>query len=188
MISSVAAKRYAKALHELAQEKDMLKQIEEELSAVVEAMQNVKELHNVIYNPRVREKDKKAILRQIFEGQVSTVTLNFLCLLVDKHRENLIESILTQYIEMANETLGIVKAVVKTAVPLNASQIDRISDKLCAMTGKKITLSTEVDKSIIGGVVIRIGDEIIDGSVAHKLERLRAKLENIQVSELGVRS
>lgn len=112
---------------------------------------------------------------------------NFLLQLVEKHREASLPAILREYVELAKEKKSnLIMADVTTALPLTASQEQALADKLAAMTGKAIKIRQHVDSSILGGVVVRVGDKLLDGSVSHQLSVLKADLLKIPLMKVGV--
>lgn len=111
----------------------------------------------------------------------------FLLQLVEKHREASLPAILREYVELAKEKKSnLIMADVTTALPLTESQEQALADKLSAMTGKAIKIRQHVDSSILGGVVVRVGDKLLDGSVSHQLSVLKADLLKIPLMKVGV--
>ena len=113
---------------------------------------------------------------KLLKSQVSPLMMNFLLLLVDKRSMGLLEAINDCYQELSNKAQGIIVADVTTAYELKAELRSRLSSKLESVTGKKVQLRTHQDQSIIGGVVVKIGDTRIDGSVIGRLQALKAEL------------
>ena len=112
---------------------------------------------------------------------------NFLLQLVEKHREAALPAILREYVELAKEKKSnLIMADVTTALPLSESQEQALAAKLAAMTGKTIKIRQHVDSEILGGVVVRVGDKLLDGSVSHQLSVLQADLLKIPLMKVGV--
>jgi|APHig6443717817_1056837.scaffolds.fasta_scaffold76460_2 F-type H+-transporting ATPase subunit delta len=112
---------------------------------------------------------------------------NFLLQLVEKHREAALPAILREYVELAKEKKSnLIMADVTTALPLSESQEQALAAKLAAMTGKTIKIRQHVDSGILGGVVVRVGDKLLDGSVSHQLSVLQADLLKIPLMKVGV--
>jgi F-type H+-transporting ATPase subunit delta len=182
MLTNQLATKYAKAIYELAAEKNMLDQVEQELKLIESTMNAYSDLSTLIYHPRVLVKAKKETVSKIFSTEIADFVLKFLMLLLDKRRETALPAIICEYIKLANEARNIVEAEVTTAVPLDSNQQIALSNKLRLVTGKTVVLKAQIDKSIIGGVVVKIGDKLIDGSVARQLELFKNALLNTEVT------
>ena len=186
MLTNQLAKKYAQAIYELAGEKDMLSQVETELKLVESTIDTYSDLSTLIYHPRVLAEAKKETLGKIFTNDIADFVLKFLMLLVDKRRETILPAIILEYIKLANEARNIVQAEVTTAMPIDETQQTALINKLSLVTGKTIVIKTQIDKATIGGVVVKIGDKLIDGSVARQLERLKNTLLNTELTVIGV--
>ena len=186
MLSNQLAVKYAQALYELAAERDMLGRVQQELEVVAETLRQHGDLGTLIYHPRVLPQAKKDTLRKIFADEVQSFVLNFLLLLVDKRRETALPGILQEYTKLANTAQGIVEAQVVTAVALSAAQAEALAVKLGQVVSRKVVLKTRVDKSILGGVVVQMGDKLIDGSVVRQLSTLRGVLLKSEATRIEV--
>lgn len=164
------------AIFEIAQEENKLEEYGAELHEVSQALFSQPQLKDFLTNPQIQPQDKKAILLKLLQDQISPLMMNFLLLLVDKRRIVLLEAIYDCYQELSNKARGIVIADVTTAYELKNELQARLSSKLAELTGKKVQLRTHDDKSIIGGIVVKIGDTRIDGSVTGRLQALKAEL------------
>lgn len=176
MLNIQLARKYGMAIFEIAQDENKLVEYGQELSEISQAVFAQAELKDFLSNPQIQPADKKHVLSKLLEGQVSPMMLNFLLLLVDKRRIVLLEAINDCYQELSNKAQGIIVADVTTAYELKAELQKRLSSKLESVTGKKVQLRTHNDKGIIGGVVVKIGDTRIDGSVTGRLQALKAEL------------
>lgn len=176
MSNSTAAKRYALALFQIASEKQVLPQVEEELRTVKEVVVNNTDLTAFLKSPKLTNEKKKEVLKQAFTS-ASTYVLNTLMILVDRHREDQIVEVADQFIALANDAKGVAEALVYSVQPLTAEQAEAISAAFAPQVGKK-TLQIEniVDSNLLGGVKLRIGNRIFDGSLRGKLDRLERKL------------
>ncbi|MBP2627187.1 MAG: synthase subunit delta [Firmicutes bacterium] len=186
MLANQLATKYAQAIYELAAEKKLLDQVETELKLVESTIDNYSDLSTLIYHPRVLTKTKKETISKIFGQDVADVVLKFLMLLVDKRREAALPAIIREFVRLANEARNIVEAEVTVAMPLNSDQQTALINKLSLVTGKTIILKTQIDKAIIGGVIVQIGDKLIDGSIARQLQMLKNTLLNTEVTGIGV--
>ncbi|HAA89098.1 MAG: ATP synthase subunit delta [Thermoanaerobacterales bacterium 50_218] len=176
MIHKVVARRYAEALFEVASEQQNLDQVLEDLRLVVEFLRVSPELKQLLEHQKLSFGKKKEIIRELWGNKVSDVVLIFLELLVDKRRERYLEAIYEVYQELLRSTRNIVLAEVKTAFPLEEEDKKELIDVLEKLTRKKVELEVSVDPELIGGIVVKIGDRIFDGSIAKRLELLKAHL------------
>lgn len=176
MSNSTVAKRYALALFQIASEKQVLAEVEQELRTVKEVVTNNPELTVFLKSPKLSNEKKKEVLNQAF-GSASTYVRNTLMILVDRHREGQIAEVADEFINLANDAKGIAEAKVYSVQPLSAEQAEAISAAFAPQVGKQ-TLQIEniVDSNLLGGVKLRIGNRIFDGSLRGKLDRLERKL------------
>lgn len=186
MLSNQLATKYAQALCELTEEKGILDDAEQQLGMVVSLTEQNSDLHTLLYHPLVPGAAKKETIARLFGSELHAIVLNFLLLLVDKHREAALPAILREYTSLANEIRNIVIADVTTALPLAAKQEQALAAKLSAITGKTVRVQQHVDTRLLGGVVVKIGDKLIDGSVARQLTMLKAALTKIPLTKIGV--
>ena len=115
------------------------------------------------------------------------VEARFLLELAEKHREAALPAVLREYVELAKEDKrNLLMADVTTALPLTASQEQALAEKLAAMTGKTIKIRQHVDSGILGGIVVRVGDKLLDGSLSHQLSILQADLLKTPLKKVGV--
>lgn len=174
-MASSAAKRYAQAVFTLAKEKDTLDAWQSDLALLNNI---VREDHVVSYltNPTITADKKVGAIESVLNSNVQPETRNLVKLLIERDRAALIPEIREIFDDEVRTERGVAVANVTTADPLSDAERDLVRDKLESLTGKKVELALTVDPEIIGGIVIRIGDQVIDGSVRNKLERLRARL------------
>jgi F-type H+-transporting ATPase subunit delta len=170
------ARRYAAALFALAQQEKIVDAVDADLTTVAMAVKGVPILRTILGEPRVTETRKKDALKAAFGGKINKATLQFLELLVDKRRIGLLPEIQVEFDRLAMRVQNIARATAITAVPLTKEEEKSLIKALEVKTGKKIELQTEVDPSVVGGVLVRIGDTVWDGTVRGNLERMRAQL------------
>ncbi|WP_066371328.1 F0F1 ATP synthase subunit delta [Neobacillus fumarioli] len=176
MSNSIVAKRYASALFQIAKEQQILNEVEEELRVVREVLQYNHDLKAVLKSSKLTIDQKKDLLRQAF-ASVNVYVLNTLLLLVDRHRESEIVEVAGQFIELANEEMGIADAKVYSVRPLTDSEREAISAVFAEKVGKKsLNIENIVDSDLLGGIMLRIGNRIYDGSLRGKLNRLERTL------------
>jgi F-type H+-transporting ATPase subunit delta len=181
MIAAEVARRYAHGLFLLALEKNAVDTLAEEMRDLDRLFDTEKSLLNFLAAPQVRDQDKYAALRTIFSGKVSKILEEFLLLVVSKRRDRFLHEIAEQFDKLVLEHKGFVKTRVVTAVPLSERERESLVHKLQAKSGKRVMLFTEIDASIIGGVVVFLGDQIIDKSIRHQLNLLRNELQAVKV-------
>jgi F-type H+-transporting ATPase subunit delta len=186
MLVEQLVQKYAQAVYELAIEKKQIIEVEAQLNTVAQTITSHQELATFLYHPRVPLQAKKSLLKSVFGNDVAVYVLNFLLLIVDKRRESFLPQIIEQFVVLANEARNIAIAKVTTFLPLSDSEEVALTQKLAILTGKNIQLQIHTDPSIIGGVIVRLGDKLIDGSVKRQLDRLKVQLLNSQVTKIGV--
>ncbi|KON86120.1 ATP synthase F0F1 subunit delta [Sporosarcina globispora] len=176
MSNSTVAKRYALALFQLANEHQLLDQMEEELRAVKEVVNHNSDLKAVLKSPKLPIEKKKEILKGAF-ASVNTYVLNTLMILIERHREDHISDVADHFISLANDKKGIADAKVYTVRPLSEAEKEALSASFAAKVGKKsLRIDNIVDTNLLGGIKLRIGNRIFDGSLRGKLERLERQL------------
>lgn len=176
MIKEAVARRYAKGLFDVACEMDLVEEVANELDLVADLCRQQPELKNVMEFQRVPTHVKKEIITGIMEGRFSQVVIGFLELLIDKHRERSFEDIRKSYHDYYRHHMNIVVAEVRTAFPLESEYETRLQDVLQKATGKKIELRVSVQPELIGGLVVKIGDRVYDGSMTKHLEMMEARI------------
>lgn len=175
-MSEQVGKRYARALFELAQEKGLSEQVAGELAEVAGLVEAVPEMATFLASKRIGREEKKKTIIQLFTGKLSPLTLNFLQLLVDKGREAELPQVERYFRKLLRESQGLVEGEVTTAVPLTEEEVTRLEAELSQGLGRRVKLASRVDTSLLGGLVVKIGDRVIDGSLRTRLERLREKM------------
>lgn len=177
MKAGAAAQRYAKAIFSLGVDTGEFERIGQEIEAVVSALDANASLRGILLNPQHDAEAKSGLVTGLSDKKgFSSTTKNFLLLLVDRGRVSLLPEILRSYQGLSDEKAGRMKATVVTASQVSEPIMKEIVSSLEKKTGKKVFLASEVDPGIIGGVVIKVGDIIYDGSIKTQLHRLK---ENI---------
>jgi F-type H+-transporting ATPase subunit delta len=176
VIARRIVRRYAAALFNRAQSAGLVDAVESDLGLVSFAFENSSDLWNAMRAPIVSPEKKKDILRELFGSRVNKITLHYLELLVDKRREEAILSTEAEYIALANEARGVVEADVITAIELSGDEQARLGAKLKQVIGKEVRMHAILEPEILGGVVVKIGDRVIDGSLKSRLAELKEKL------------
>jgi F-type H+-transporting ATPase subunit delta len=176
MSNSMVAKRYALALFQIAKETQALGVIEEELRVVKEVVQYNPELKNILNSSKLSIEEKKEIIKSSF-ATVNVNVLNTMLILIDRHREDQIVNVANEFLELANDEMGIAEAQVYSTRELTDAEREAISSVFAAKVGKKsLKIENIVDSNLLGGIRLRIGNRIYDGSLRGKLDRLERKL------------
>jgi F-type H+-transporting ATPase subunit delta len=174
-VASSAAKRYAQAVFSLGKERGTLDAWQSDL-ALLSTIVSDGRTATFLTNPSVPAERKIAALESTLDATVQPETRNLAKLLIERDRTALAPEIAEIFADQLRAERGIAVAQVTTAERLTPDEQDLVRQKLETMTGKRIELAMKIDPEIIGGIIIRIGDQVIDGSVRNKLERLRSRL------------
>ena len=175
------AKVYARSLFELAMDAggtDKLMEIADELEQICELAREDKKINLFLSSPVVDSKARGEALSAILTNRITDLTLRFLLVLNNKGRLDRLESIKTAYDQLVQEAFGRVEVDVITPVPIDAESLAMIKGKISTVLGKEPVLHPYVDKKILGGIKLRIGDQLIDGSVQTRLRKLSENLKN----------
>lgn len=177
MIDLTVSRRYAKALMTLGQEDGKYKEYGEELQGFAQLMEQEPELKHALLNPIHGLEERRKLLLHLTEVlQLSPIMGNFLKLLFDKHRLAALPGIAQVYQQLVDELENVKRARVKAAIPLDESMQERLRQALEQMTGSRVVMEVEEDPTIIGGIVARVGDLVLDGSIRTQLMSLRESL------------
>ena len=174
MTSLIVAKRYARALLDLGKEDGNLEKYGEELTQVVALFDQSNELETVLANPAFAFDNRQKVLEKL---GLSPISKNFFRLLMDRGRVDAVRSIATIYQGLLDEAKGITRAEVVSATSLDEAAVGRLAQALKDMAGREVELQVKEDPSLIGGIVARIGDLVLDGSVRSQLESLKDSLK-----------
>jgi len=167
------ARRYALALYEVGEKKDLVESFLQDLREIVTFIYDSGEFQDIIKHPQISTSRKKEIFTNIFKGKVDDELINFLLLLIDKERIFHLDEIVIEFEKIHLEKKNTAVALIKTVIPLNEDERHRLKSKLEGMYSKNIILNEEIDKTIIGGVYVRVGNDAIDGTVKSKLDDMK---------------
>ncbi len=176
MLKETIAKPYSTALFSLAKDQGRESLITSELDGFVSALQSDPDLQTFYDSPVVDRRVKEQILHSTLAERASELTLNFIILLVRKHRENLVGIVAQQMHEMLDREAGREPAAVGTPMPLTQSELDELKQRLSKVYGRTIIPQTTLTPALLGGLVVQVGDRYVDASVSGKLEELRRHL------------
>jgi len=174
MPATTSVKRYAQAVFEIALEDNKLKEWQSTLIKIAKLIED-EEFVALVENPKVPF-DLKMKLVQEKLGKTSPMALNLVYLLISKGKLKTVSQIVEEYGYLMNENYGIKSAQVTTAIPLDTVEMDKLGQRLEAVTGKKVTMNVQVNPDILGGFIARIDDSLIDGSIRSRLEILKKRL------------
>ena len=180
-MAKLVSKTYSEALFEVALEENKVDLFLNEINFVTENFKMHPEFFDLFKTPLVRGDEKKQIIEEVFGDKLSKEMNNFLKIIIDKRRGHFIEQIKWEYEKIVNNHKGIVSATAITAVPLSDKDKTILQNKLSTVTGKTVKLSNKIDKNVIGGILVKIGDKVIDGTIKSRLEELKESLSQIIV-------
>ncbi|MCU6708506.1 F0F1 ATP synthase subunit delta [Paenibacillus sp. J5C_2022] len=175
---AVVAKRYAKALFELASEGGKVSEVEAELKLIAETLQRDPSIEKFLSLPSVAPVGKIAALKASFGEAVSPLVFDTLQLVISRGRQTIIGEVYEAYTKIAGDTLGQAHAIVYTAKQLSDDELAGVAAHFSSVTGKKIIAEQIVEPALLGGLQVRIGDRLYDGSLSGKLDRLSKTLNS----------
>ncbi len=183
MSAAAVAQKYAKALFDESMEQGLLQSVGTELRGLRDLERADSDLGDFMVNPEVPTEDKHTFLDNVFGNRLNPLVLNFLHLLVEKKRMGIYGEIVDAFAQLIDDHEGILRARVISATPLSASQQTRLVGELKRITGKQVEARTEIDAALLGGVVVHLGNQIIDRSVRRGLAELSELLRRTELSE-----
>lgn len=188
MINGSLARRYSQALFEIATETS-LDSIDSDLRELTKLVEDNAEVKSVMLHPHISLSIKKSIMEKLLGEDFGEVTRRFFYLLIDRKRENLLPLIQREFSRLADEARQVVEAKVASAIELSTSQLDDLKNSIKKMTGKDVRIISEVRPELIGGVLVQVGDRVMDGTIAHALNRMRVELRrnSEKPQEVGVK-
>lgn len=172
MLENKLAIRYAKALFQLVVENNSLDDVYNDCLLLQKSIKENKDFNSFLHNPVIKAEKKNQILESIFSGKISEVTIAFLELIVKKGRENSLDDITGQFMNLYMDKKNILVAKLTTAHNISVESKKKIIGYLVKITGKEIELNQNIDKELIGGFVINYNDKIMDASIKKKLHQL----------------
>ncbi len=182
-MAKLISKTYGEALYELAIEENKVDSFAEEIALLRGILADSRELNSLMNHPKIAKEEKLQVMKRVFEGRLDAQLLGFLSLIITKDRYSEVDNILRYFLDQVKELKGIGVAHVASAEPLKEEQKQQIVDKLLETTGyQQMEMHYAVDSGLIGGIVIRIGDRVVDSSIRTKLEELQKSLMKIQLA------
>jgi F-type H+-transporting ATPase subunit delta len=166
---------YARSLFEVASEQDKLDLVREQLGAFADALDETRELQTFFFSPYFSTAEKTDGLDRAVTD-ADPIVVNFLKLLIENHRMPVIFRVRRAYEVLWEQENKLLPVRVTSAVELDKSTVSQIGDRIAEQTGRKVDLSSEVDPDILGGIVVRVGNSILDASIRNRLEQLRRQV------------
>lgn len=166
-------RRYALALYEVAEEKGKVTEYINDLEEICSLIESNKDFYEVIKHPQIGTRKKKRTFINIFKGRIDEELLSFLLILIEKDRILYLKEKLNEMKKIYLERHNTLKGIVKTTIPLNDEEYNALLSKLEKKYNKKIILEQEIDKSLLGGIYVRVHNDVLDYSIKHRLEELK---------------
>ena len=175
--SITSAERYSLALFELSEENNLLSQIEDQSSSILNLIEQSEDFSNLIKDPTISQEDLLKVINTISENnKFESLFKNFLSFLIQKRRFFFIERILKSFIEICSRKRGELRAELKSAKELSNEEILKITEELTKNFSSKIKLNYKHDESLIGGLVVQVGSTMVDTSIKNKLQQIENRM------------
>lgn len=182
MIAQQVAQKYARALFMAAKGRNLIDKAYDQFEVLRQVIQKDRALLDFLTAPHVTDQQKLELVNKVFGTRLEKLFLEFLLVLMDKHRVQHLPDIIDAFERLVETEKGIVRASVVTAIALSGDEERNVTARLESRTGKKVKLEKRVDPAILGGMIVIIDDEIIDGSVRHGLKQMREQLSKVKVA------
>ena len=166
---------YARSLFEVASEQDKLDVVREQLGAFADALHDTRELQVFFFSPYFSTAEKEDGLERVVSS-ADPVILNFLKLLIEKHRMPVLFRIRASYEALWEEENKLLPVQITSAVELETSVVSQLGDRIAEQTDRRVDISANVDPDILGGIVVQVGNSVLDASVRNRLEQLRRQV------------
>ena len=181
-MAKLISKTYGEAIFELAVSENKTDIFMEEILMILQVLDENPQFADIMNHPKIMKEEKLQVVAEVFKGRISEELTGFIRLIVTKDRYGSIKEILNYFLDQVKNLKGIGVAYVTSAVPLREEQCKAIEEKLLATAGfKTMEMHYLVDEKLIGGLVIRIGDRVVDSSISTKLATLERQLLKIQL-------
>lgn len=185
MMESDIVRGYAHAILDVARAEGMLDRVEQELTQFLGVLEKNYTLQEFLKDPKVTSKGKQKAIAEILGREVSEITLRQIALAIEQERGSLLLKIVEHFFRLAAESRRKITTEVTTAVPVSEETRKELEEVFSELVGQAVYLKTSVDPSLLGSVVVRIGERIIDGSVQRQLDRLRQGIHKGILAEKG---
>ncbi|MFO0792931.1 MAG: ATP synthase F1 subunit delta [Candidatus Brocadiaceae bacterium] len=182
MLDNSVAITFINALLDIALKKGQFEQVEKDLDVFCGIITKHDNLKKILLHPSISRDNKKDLIKRVFGKSVSGLMVNFLNLLVDRRREGIMEFIPEVYKPAVDDKRGVIKAKIQMVIPLTGERLDNFKKKLNKLTGKTVKVEVIQNPEILGGMIIEIGNMMIDGSVASRLKNLKTRLLSLRTA------
>lgn len=180
-MAKLVGRRYAYALFEAGLELNKLNEFKQDLMDITNIIEKESQLEQILTHPKISKDEKKNLLSTLFKTQISQEVLNFLYILVDKRREGHLIEISYCFEELFNEHENIIEVTAITAVPMEVKTINKLTITLSEKMKKTIKIKNIVDKEVMGGVLLKIENKIIDGTIKGQLKAMEKTIRNVSL-------
>ena len=180
-MAELVSKRYASALFEVALENKNYKEVREEMNFILACLKEEPELYELLKSPLINVVEKKDVISTIFKDELTQEVYNFLRIIIDRGRESYLEDIINIYSTLVDDVENKVDGVAITAIPMEKADLLKLEENLSKSSGKNVQLENQVDPEIIGGVLVKIGDKVIDGTIKSRLALMQEKMRQVIV-------
>ncbi len=181
MIAQEVAKKYARALLMSTKERGVIDQAYDQFSGLSKVLEGDRSLLTFLSSPSVDEEQKLQLVRKVFKEQLEELFIEFLAVLVRKRRAGYLPEVLDEFNRLVEFEKGINRVTVFTAVPLQDAEEATLVSKLIARSGGTLELEKKVDSSLLGGMIVIMHDQIVDGSVKHGMSQIEEMLQKVKV-------
>jgi F-type H+-transporting ATPase subunit delta len=173
--------RYARALYDLVKEDNAMDALRQDMELLSQCIRDIPELRHIIQSPVIRVSEKTKIFAEIFKASFNPLTSKFINLVLEHRREEYLAGIARYFLDLLKTDQGIRSAEVVTAKPLDDKLRQSVIQFITRKYKARVELTEEVDESLIGGFILRVGDQQIDASISSKLKRIREELTDSQL-------
>lgn len=177
MNNLTVARRYAQALYQEAESEQRVEQVDADMDLIRDTLDGSRDLVAFFASPIISREKKESVVQSLFAEPLNKTTYNFLRLLIEKKREALFPDVVRAYRDMRDEQRGIVEARAKVAYPLTEAEEQTLVQALEKLSGAQVRLQIDEDRTLVGGLIVRMGDTVYDGSVRNQLANLRERME-----------
>ena len=181
MRDETVARNYAETLFELASRNESIQEYGDALGMVAGLLEDDSRFRTFVETPRIDDETKKDVIRKVFRDKAPKQVINFVLITIDKRRQTLLREISAEYLLLLDDHLGREHVEVTVARPLDDTTENVVSERLSKMLGKQAIPHIRVKPEILGGLIVRTGDMIYDGSVRRRLEGLRRRLLTVRI-------
>lgn len=185
MSDQTVGRRYAGALLAEARRSNEVEAVDQDVALLVETATTAPDFERALRSPVIPVEKKRRIVEQLLKARLQAVTYRFVELLIDKDRIAILPEILRAYRALRDEEEGVVEATATLALPVTDSDRNQLRDSIQRMTGKRVRLNVKQDPALIGGIIVRVGDTVYDGSFSHQLATLREQMQAGRVTAGG---